>query len=332
MRELGLANTKKRYELFSTLELQSVAMIEAELLKQARNYFELNGFTEVITPHITRATGSCENMMTVFTLNYFEQMGYLAQTGQLYLESMVPSLGKVFCIGPSFRAEPDADERHLTEFTLMEIELPCNLDELIVHIEKLLCHMIKGVLQNKQKELEILHVNQERLRSVKRPFNRITYTEAVEILSDQGVKWGDDLKSRHEKFLAEYFGNKPLFITHFPEEIKFFNMKTNEDNPRVVNSTDLILPGVGEAVGAAEREYEYEKILEKLKKSRMLKQLEEIDGSINDFDWYLDFYKKFGGQPHAGFGMGMTRVNQFVFGFNDIRTCTVFPLNRESLI
>jgi asparaginyl-tRNA synthetase len=332
MQKLGLIETKNRYELFSRPEFQAVAMIEAELLKQARYYFGQNDFTEIVTPHITRATGSCENMLTVFTLDYFGRTGYLAQTGQLYLESMVPSLGKVFCVGPSFRAEPDVDERHLTEFTLIEIELPCNLDDLIEHIEKLLCHMVKGVLQNRQKELNSLNINQERLKSLKRPFNRITYAAAVKILSDQGVKWGDDLKSKHEKFLTECLGNKPLFITHFPEEIKFFNMKTNEDNPKVVNSTDLILPGVGESVGAAEREYEYERLLNKLEKSRMLKQLEKIGGSISDFDWYLDFYKKFGGLPHAGFGMGMTRVNQFVLGSNDIRTSTVFPLNRESLI
>jgi asparaginyl-tRNA synthetase len=143
---------------------------------------------------------------------------------------------------------------------------------------------------------------------------------------------GDDLKSKHEKILAEKLGKKPLFITHFPVEIKFFNMKTNRKNSKVVNSTDLILPGSGEAVGAAEREYEYQVLLEKLEKSMMLKQLEKRGGSIKDFEWYLNFYKKYGKTLHAGFGMGLNRVTQFVLGWDDIRASTVFPLNRASLM
>jgi asparaginyl-tRNA synthetase len=332
MQKLALIETDKRYELFMTSELKAVAKIEAELMKGARHYFEENEFTEVLTPHITKATGSCENVNTVFGIDYFGSQGYLAQTGQLYLESLVPTLGKVFCVGPSFRAEPDVDNRHLVEFPLIEMEIPGDFEEMITHIEKLLCRMLSGVLTNRHEELDFLGIDKKRLINVKRPFKRITYNEAVEILAKESVKWGDDLKSRHEKFLAEYLGNKPLFITHFPVEIKFFNMKTNRDNPKVVNSTDLILPGSGEAVGAAEREYEHERLLEKLKKSMMLKQLEQRGGSIKDFDWYLNFYKKYGGNPHSGFGMGLNRVTQFVLGWNDIRASTVFPLNRVSLM
>ena len=313
-------------------ELKAVAKIESELIKQARYYFEENGFMEVITPHITKATGSCENVMTVFGLDYFGQIAYLAQTGQLYLESLVPVLGKVFCVGPSFRAEPDADERHLVEFPLVEMEIPGDFEEMIGHTEKLICRMIAGVLINRKEELDFLGTDIRRLLNVKRPFKRITYDDAVEMLSDKGVKWGDDLKSNHEKLLVERLDNEPLFITHFPVDIKFFNMKTNKDNPKVVNSTDLILPGSGEAIGAAEREYEYQTLAKKLKESKMLKQLKERGGSIHDFDWYLQFYKKYAKMPHAGFGMGLNRVTQFVLGWNDIRACTVFPLNRESLI
>jgi len=324
--------TNNRYELFMEPELKAVAKIESELIKQARYYFEENGFMEVITPHITKATGSCENVMTVFGLDYFGQIAYLAQTGQLYLESLVPVLGKVFCVGPSFRAEPDADERHLVEFPLVEMEIPGDFEEMIGHTEKLICRMIAGVLINRKEELDFLGTDIRRLLNVKRPFKRITYDDAVEMLSDKGVKWGDDLKSNHEKLLVERLDNEPLFITHFPVDIKFFNMKTNKDNPKVVNSTDLILPGSGEAIGAAEREYEYQTLAKKLKESKMLKQLKERGGSIHDFDWYLQFYKKYAKMPHAGFGMGLNRVTQFVLGWNDIRACTVFPLNRESLI
>ena len=332
MQKVALAETDKRYEIFMTQELKALAKIEAELIKGARHYFENNGFTEDLTPHITRATGSCENVNTVFSIDYFGSQGYLAQTGQLYLESLVPTLGNVFCVGPSFRAEPDVDNRHLVEFPLIEMEIPGDFEEMISHIEKLLCYMLTGILEERQEELDFLEVNKKRLSDVKRPFRRITYDEAVEMLAEDGVRWGDDLKSRHEKYLVEQLGNKPLFITHFPVQIKFFNMRTNRKNPKVVNSTDLILPGSGEAVGAAEREYEYEKLLEKLEKSMMLDQLKKRGGSIKDFDWYLEFYKKYAKTPHAGFGMGLNRVTQFVLGTDDIRASTVFPLNRVSLM
>ena len=145
-----------------------------------------------------------------------------------------------------------------------------------------------------------------------------------------GVTWGDDLKSYHEQFLVKIHGDRPLFITHYPKAIKFFNMRVNSKNPQIVNNTDLILPCSGEAVGAAEREYEYEAVYERLAESNMLKQLVQRGGGISDFQWYLDFYKKHN-VPHAGCGIGLNRVTQFVLQTDDIRATTVFPLNRESL-
>ncbi|MFQ6074452.1 MAG: amino acid--tRNA ligase-related protein, partial [Candidatus Bathyarchaeia archaeon] len=299
--------------------------------KGARRYLNDNDFIEIIVPHITRATGACENVFTMFTVDHFEEKAYLAQTGQLYLEVLTPFLEKVWCIGPSFRAEPSVDERHLTEFTLLELEFEGNLTELMQHIENIVYSMIQEAIETSKIELEFLGVDTRRL-NVPPPFRKITYTEAVKELSRFGVKWGDDLKSWHERILVETHGNKPLFITHYPKDIKFFNMKANEENPEIVNSTDLLLPCSGEAVGAAEREYEYEKLLERLKNSTMLEQLIERGGSIHDFDWYLEFYKMFGGIPHAGCGIGLNRVTQYVLGSSDIRTTTVFPLNRESIL
>lgn len=326
-----LKQTEKRYELLVTKEMQAVAKIEASLLRGARKYFDTNGFIEIVVPHITRATGACENIFTMFTVDHFQEKAYLAQTGQLYLEVLTPVLRKVWCVGPSFRAEPSVDERHLTEFTLIELEFQGNLAELMQHIENIIYTMILEVVKNRREELEFLGIDRERL-DIQLPFEKITYTEAVKELSRFDVKWGDDLKSWHEKLLVENHGNKPLFITHYPKAIKFFNMKTNEENPEIVNSTDLLLPTSGEAVGAAEREYEYKKLLERLKSSTMLKQLVEKGGSIHDFNWYLEFYRRFGGTPHAGCGIGLNRVTQYVLGSGDIRTTTVFPLNRESIL
>ena len=326
-----LSETKDRYKLLSNRYLHAVAKIEASLLKGARKYFEDHGFIEIITPHLTKATGACENIATMFELDYFGEKAYLSQTAQLYLEVLTPFLGKVWCIGPSFRAEPKADNRHLTEFTLIELEFKGGFNELLKHIEGVILSMIKCVLEERTNELKLLEINVERLEKISKPFKRMTYTEAIKQLSEFGLKWGDDLKSVHEKFLIETNGNQPLFITHYPKTIKFFNMKENEKNPLIVNSADLLLPFSGEAVGAAEREYEYEKLKKRLLNSTMLKQLIERGGSSKDFDWYLEFYKKHG-TPHSGCGIGLSRVTQFVLGSDDIRATTVFPLNRESII
>jgi asparaginyl-tRNA synthetase len=269
----------------------------------------------------------------MFALDYFGQNSYLIQTGQLYLEALIPTLGNVYCIGPSFRAEPDVDNRHVTEFTLIELELACNFEELLVHIENLVYDMIHRAAQKRKHELELLDVDRSRLLSVRMPFARVSYTDAIEILQsmDINVKWGDDLKSMHEKKITEHFGNRPTFITHYPEAIKFFNMKRNSENKKIVNSADLIVPYSGECVGAAEREHEHDILTEKLKKSNMLRMLEKRGGSIEDFRWYLDHVKS-GVDPHSGCGIGLNRVVQFVLGTDDIRACTAYPLNRETLL
>ena len=326
-----LVETRERYKLVTTKELETIARTEAALLKGARDFFVKEGFIEVNAPHITKATGACENIDTLFGLDYFGVTGYLSQTQQLYLEAMIPRLKKVWCVGPSFRAEPSADSRHLTEFPLLEIEFEGNFEELLRYIEGTICNMIKEVLKEEEM-LKGIGVETERLKAVKAPFNRVTYDEAVKKLSRTGIKWGDDLKSSHEKMLVEMTGNQPLFITHFPKAIKFFNMRENDYRPEIVNSTDLILPEGGEAVGAAEREYRYDKLRERLENSEMMKKLKARGGGIKDFQWYLDCVNEHGIKMHSGCGIGLNRVTQFVLGADDIRKCTVFPLNSETIM
>ena len=326
-----LVETRERHKLATTDELEAVARVEAALLKGARDYFIKEGFIEVNAPHITKATGSCENINTLFQLDYFGKQGYLSQTQQLYLEAMIPRLKKVWCVGPSFRAEPESDNRHLTEFPLLEIEFEGNFDELLTYIENTICNMIREVLKEEDKLKEI-GIDVESLKSVKAPFRRLEYDDAIKKLSSFGVKWGDDLKSSHEKMLAEMCGNKPLFITHFPKKIKFFNMRENDYRSEIVNSSDLIMPGSGEAVGAAEREYRHDKLKERLENSTMMQQLKNLGGSIEDFSWYLDCVKNNGIKLHSGCGIGLNRVTQFVLGADDIRKSTVFPLNSETIM
>ncbi|MDV3277841.1 MAG: hypothetical protein LYZ69_05170 [Nitrososphaerales archaeon] len=325
-----LTKTFDRFKVFEDPRLQAIARIEAALLSGGRKYFESKGFTEVVVPHITKATGACENINTMFEVDFFGERRYLAQTGQLYLEVLTPYLDKVWAAGPSFRAESDVDDRHLVEFTLVEIEFMGGFNELLRHVEGTITSMVAEALRAREEDLKLLGADIERLREIRPPFKKITYTDAVELLAETGVKWGDDLKSAHEKLLAKYFGNTPLFVTHYPKSIKFFNMKENSGNPDLVDSADLILPFSGEAVGAAEREYDYEKLTSRLSESSMFRLLREKGGTLADFGWYLDFYKEKGGVRHSGCGIGMNRVTQFVLGAADIRGTTTWPMNRES--
>jgi len=326
----GLTRTRNRPGIFPSEELQSVARTESILLRGARHYLEDNGYVEVTVPHITRATGACENVYTLFGLDYFGERAYLSQTGQLYLETLTPFLSRVWCVGPSFRAETRVDGRHLTEFTLLELEFRGGFEQLLSEIEGVVWSMVRELAkpENVPKGFED---KIQRLKGMEPPFQRISYTEAVEMLSREGVEWGDDLQSRHERLLVELLGRRPLFITHYPKAMKFFNMIEDENDPKVVKSADLVLPSSGEAAGAAEREYRYEKLVDRLMSSTMVKMLVERGGSPEDFDWYLDFYRKYG-EPHSGCGIGVNRVTQFVLASDDIRASTVYPMNRESLL
>ncbi len=280
-------------------------------------------------PHITKATGACENMATMFELDYFGRKAYLSQTGQLYLEALVPSLEKVWCVIHSFRAEPDVDERHLTEFTLVEFEFLGNLERLLEHIENTIASMVSEVKLRCSDSLDMLGIDDDAFEKAKPPYVRLTYTKAVELLGDLGVKWGDDLKSWHEKELVRMLGDRPVLVTHYPKAIKFFNMRQNDYDPYIVNSVDLLLPHSGEAVGGAEREHEYERLRQRLMESTMLKQLLEKGGDVSDFDWYLEVYRNQGGKLHSGAGIGLNRVTQFVLSVDDIRASTLYPMNKE---
>ncbi|MEM5815389.1 MAG: amino acid--tRNA ligase-related protein [Candidatus Aenigmatarchaeota archaeon] len=322
-----------REKILKTEEIQAIAKIESSALKGARKYCEENGFIEIMVPHITKATGSCENFLTVFEVDYFGKKMYLTQTGQLYLEVLTPFLKKVWCIIHSFRAEPDVDDRHLTEFPLIELEFEGNFEDLIKHIEGIIYSMVSKVEEERKEELEKFEVDKEYLSIFKPPYKRITYTKAIEILKEIGIDidWGDDIKSTHEKILLKYLGMKPFLLTHWPVHLKFFDMKVNDRDSRIVNSCDLILPFSGEAVGGSEREYTYERLRKKLEESQMLKLIKERGGRIEDFDWFLNFYKNNKANLHSGFGVGFNRVIQSMLKLPDIRMSTVFPLNKEMI-
>lgn len=317
-----LVNTKNRHLLFANPAYRAVVYVEGLLLKGAREYYNDMDFIEIVVPHLTKATGACENIDTLFRVDFFGERAYLSQTAQLYLESLIPWMNKVWCVSPSFRAEPRVDNRHLTEFPLIELEFAGTFDELLEHVEGVIISMINAVLR----KMTSRWLDRNRLRGVYSPFKRIKYEDVIGIFD---LPFGDDLSSEQEQRIAN---GEPTFITHFPKKMKFFNMIENKDNPKLVDSADLILPFGGEAVGAASREYRHDKLVKRLQQSQMLKQLIVQGGSIMDFGWYLDVYKRYPTVPHAGCGIGLTRVTQFVLGCSDIRMATAYPSNRETLL
>lgn len=316
-----------------SLDPKRIAVIKIwnAMMMGARDYVYEQGFTEVCNaPEIVSQTGACENVDTLFKVDYFGRKAYLAQSDQLYIELLTPQLKKVFAVIQSFRAEAEADPRHLTQFSLFELELLGDLDDLIGAIAGTVKAMVDEVLEQCEEELKLLGRNPEDLRDL--AFTTIRYEEAIEMIKDvfPELVFGDDLKANHEAEVAKRLG--PVFITHYPEEIKFFNMKNNAEDPRVVNSTDLILPFSGESTGASERETNHDKLKEKLVKSAMYERLIQLGHTYEDFLWYLDAHKDKDIPLHSGCGIGMARVAQFIMGKEDIRECVPFLLNSENLL
>jgi len=326
-----LVKTENRFEIINSNEMYVVDRINSSLYTGAIEYLVKNGFCWVEVPTITKITGACENVDTLYCLDHFGVEAYLAQTGQLYLEAKIPSHKKVWTVITSSRAEHQVDGRHLNQFTLLEFEHAGNLEMLLGNIEGMVKSMVKKAIDDSREELELIGVDSEKLSPYAKKFNRITYTKAIEMLEAVfDIRWGDDLKSRHELFLLDALGGRPLFITHYPKEIKFFNMRVNDDDENIVNSADLIMPFSGESAGSAERENDYERLVERLLNSPMYKILKNRGKKIDDFEGYLSMVKK---NPllHSGCGIGFNRISQSVLQAKDIRVSTNYPVNSQNL-
>jgi asparaginyl-tRNA synthetase len=311
---------KIKQHLEDNIEL---TLVRSSLLKSSRKFFDEHNYLEVSCPTITGATGSCESVSTTFNLDYFGKQAYLIQTSQLHLEAFAFTHPRIYSINRSYRAEPKIDNRRLCEFTLVEFETrDMNLEELIdfeeaylryvfAQLEDFICSKNKGYINRK--------------------YPRITYDEAITFLKSKNVQieWGDDLKAEHEKVITKELGI--CFVTHYPKNIKFFNMEYNRENPDLVNCVDLLLPGVGESMGGSVREFNYEEIKDRLNNSTMLKQLQEKGGLRDDFEWYLDLFKD--EEVHrAGCGIGFERIIQFILGKESIVECIEFPRNACGII
>ncbi|MFH0836395.1 MAG: amino acid--tRNA ligase-related protein [Candidatus Micrarchaeota archaeon] len=325
-RTKALACLQDRFECICSKEMESIDRVNAALYEGALEYFLSNAFTWVETPTITRITGACENVDTLYALDHFGCEAFLAQTGQLYLEAKIPLHEKVWTVMTSSRAEPRTDDRHLNQFTLVEFERQGDFELMLHTIEGIVHAMVKSALKKARADLDALGCT-ERCESYLEPFQRITYTDAITLC---GLPWGSDLKHEDEMRVIEEHGGKPVFITHFPQEIKFFNMRLNRDNPAVVNSADLIMPFSGESAGSAERENDYETLVKRLLESNMYAILSKRGVTIEEFQGYLNIVKS---NPvlHCGAGIGFARISQSILGFSDIKKTTNYPLTSQSL-
>ena len=297
-------------------KMQRILRIRARMLKAAREWLEENGFTEFHAP--TLISAACEGGATLFPVKYFDREVYLTQSWQLYAEAAIASLGKIYTIAPSFRAEKSKTRRHLTEFWHLEVEVPwCNLDGIMRIEEDLLTHILHTLAENSAMDLEALGRSPKDLLKVDKPFPKITYDEAVEILNRDGIEfeWGDDLGWIEEKHLTMKF-NKPFFVTHYPRRAKAFYHKPDPKRPEVTLSADLLAPeGYGEITGGGQRIDDVNELLERIKENGL---------NPENYKWYIDL-RRYGSVPHAGFGLGVERTLCWICKLDHIRDATAFP-------
>lgn len=297
-------------------KMRSILKVRARILSAARAWFEGQGFTEVQVPILTSA--AVEGGATLFEVKYFDQKAFLTQSWQLYAEALIASIGKIYTVSPSFRAEKSRTRRHVTEFWQVEAEAPwCDLDGIMKVEEELLTHIVTSLVETCRPELALFERKTADLERVKQPFPRIKYDEAFKMIGGEksGIKWGDDLGYEQEKVLTTKF-DRPFFVTHYPKKAKAFYHKPDPKNPGVTLSVDMLAPeGYGEITGGGQRIEDYEMLMARIRE-------EGLDPK--NYGWYLDL-RKFGSVPHSGFGLGLERVVSWICKLDHIRDAIAFP-------
>ena len=300
----------------------AILRVRAEIIKAARDYFDDHGFTLTDPPILTPA--ACEGTTTLFPVDYFGEQAYLTQSGQLYIEATAMALGKVYSFGPTFRAEKSKTRRHLMEFWMVEPEVAfATLDDLMALAEEYVAFIVKRVLERRRPELETIGRDIAKLEKVATPFPRITYDEAVKLLQEGHAKgalehrfeWGGDLGSPDETYLSSLY-DKPVMVHRYPSAVKAFYMEPDPQRPDLALCLDVLAPeGYGEIIGGSQRMGSYEKLVERIRQHGLPEEA---------FKWYLDL-RKYGGVPHAGFGMGIERVVAWICGLEHVRETIPFP-------
>jgi len=294
----------------------AIQKVRNTVIQAIYEYMQQNGFTKIDAPILT--PNACEGTTELFEMEYFDQKAYLSQSGQLYIEAALPAHNRVFDFGPVFRAEKSKTRRHLTEFWMMDAEMAfIDLAGNMQIQEELIRHIVKRVLRDNMKELEILERDIEPLKNIAKPFYKITHAEAVEWLQKNGSKitTEDDLGAEDETLLTKEYDN-PIFVTNYPAKVKAFYMKRNEKNPDLAECADLLAPeGYGEIIGGSQREDDYATLLQRIKDHKL---------PVKEFEWYLDL-RKYGSVPHGGFGIGLERTVGWICGTHHVRETIPFP-------
>jgi asparaginyl-tRNA synthetase len=294
----------------------AILQVRAELIRAIRDFFDGRGFRLMDTPILTPS--ACEGTTTLFETQYFDQKAYLSQSGQLYNEATAMAFGKVYCFGPTFRAEKSKTRRHLIEFWMVEPEVAfATLQDITELAEDLILFIIERVLSRRRLELEILERDAGPLERIKKPFPRVTYDEAVRLLQEKGssITWGNDFGAREETLISEIF-DLPVCITHFPAAIKAFYMQPAPDRPDLVLGVDVLASeGYGEIIGGGQRIHDLALLEKRLKEHSLPRQA---------YEWYIDL-RQYGSVPHAGFGLGVERTLAWLCRIKHIRETIPFP-------
>lgn len=316
-KEHGTAFLMEHRHLWLRSSRQRAALkVRSEVCQAIRDFFYDREFVLIDSPILT--PNACEGTSTLFSTEYFGDQAYLSQSGQLYLEPALAAFGKVYCMGPTFRAEKSKTRRHLTEFWMVEPEAAfLEFPGLLELTEDFIGYLVPRVLDRAKEDLVVLERDTTKLEAVVPPFPRITYTEAIDRLQKLGkeIQWGDDFGADDETALAEQL-DKPVFITHFPAAMKAFYMQPDADDPKLALGADLLAPeGYGEIVGGSQRLHDHDVLLQRIHEHHL---------PVEAFQWYLDV-RKYGSVPHSGFGMGIERFVAWVTGIKHLRETIPYP-------
>ena len=295
----------------------AIIRVRHQVIKAIRDYFDSHGFTLVDTPIFTPA--ACEGTTTLFEVDYFEdEKVYLTQSGQLYNEADAMAFGKVYCFGPTFRAEKSKTRRHLTEFWMVEPEMAyATLEDVKQVGEELITYVVSQVLEHRRPELQALERDFSKLETIQPPFPRMSYDDAVKILQKKGseIQWGGDFGGTDETLIAEDY-DRPVMIDRYPSQVKAFYFQPDAERPELALGVDFIAPeGYGEVIGGGQRIHDLDLLLKRLEEHKLPREA---------FNWYIDL-RKYGTVPHAGFGMGVERFVAWMCGLEHIRETIAFP-------
>jgi asparaginyl-tRNA synthetase len=301
---------------------QAILRVRHEIINAVRDFFNGRGFILADTPIFTPA--ACEGTTTLFPAQYFDdRTAYLTQSGQLYNEANAMALGRVYCFGPTFRAEKSKTRRHLSEFWMVEPEVAyADLNDVMGLAEDLVVSVVARVLDKRRRELAVLERDVSKLESVQKPFPRVSYDEAVKTLQARGlpIEWGGDLGGPDETALSEQF-DRPVMVHRYPAAVKAFYMKPDPERADLALGVDVLAPeGYGEIIGGGERLADLDLLIERIKAHNLPQEA---------FEWYLDL-RRYGSVPHGGFGMGIERVVAWVCKLDHVRETIPYPrmLNR----